>query len=120
MRVAEVDAVDPRRRDLGDGGVMRRRGGDAAGRDGARRDECGGGSEQGRWAERAHGAQANARAGRQYTSAASMDIRSQNPPGCLTSRAWRAPSVQPKKGGGMYISIGAAILIIILLIIFVF
>jgi hypothetical protein len=27
---------------------------------------------------------------------------------------------QPKKGGGMYISIGAAILIVILLIIFVF
>jgi hypothetical protein len=39
---------------------------------------------------------------------------------CLTTGAGRAPCAQPKKGGGMYISVGAAIIIVILLIIFVF
>jgi hypothetical protein len=38
----------------------------------------------------------------------------------LTSDAKRARCGQPKKGGAMYISIGAAIIIVLLLIIFVF
>jgi hypothetical protein len=38
----------------------------------------------------------------------------------LTERTGRALSAQSEKGGSMYISIGAAILIVILLIIFVF
>jgi hypothetical protein len=38
----------------------------------------------------------------------------------LTSAAKRATCAQPKEGGNMYISIGAAIIIVLLLIIFVF